>query len=1304
MISILYVDDETDLLELGKQYLEQSDDLHVTTVTSAQGALHQVKTAAYDAVVSDYQMPGMDGIELLKAIRSSNNAIPFILFTGKGREEVVIEAINSGADFYLQKGGDPHSMYAELSHKIRQAVLKRAAERKYLDVFENATEGIYQSTPGGQYIKVNPAFARISGYDSPENLIQSITNNKYQHYATPSDRDTLIRVLEEKGRINHYETEFIKKDGSRIWISINCHVVRDRNGVVQYYEGTMVDITERKRAQIALIGSESQFKAIFDMAGVIIAITDTKGMWLQCNKAFSASLGYRCEELQMKNICEILHPDEGNSILGIRAGLVDGTISSYRSEHRVIAKAGNVVWIDISVTPLRDTTGNIVAFTFAGTDITEYKRQEEMHINSQIQYRELVDTLTSGVAVYEVRNDGTCGKDYIIKDFNKMALEIEGRTKEEVIGTSIADLRPEIDDYGLIPVMQNVWKTGIPTYFPVKLYANGKYANYFENRIFRLPTGNIVAVYNDITEQKRTEAELHESKTRFELVAANAGEWIWEVDRQGVYRYSSLAVKNILGYTPEELIGKKHFYDLFVPQQREILKAGGLSMFQCQRSFQKFVNTNVCKDGSTVILETSGTPIIDRDGNLVGYRGVDLDITARVKADQMRHEHEKQLKDKLDAILSPECAIGEDDFKKIIDSREIQVLMEDLYSIAHIGIAILDLKGNILVATGWQDICTKFHRVNEQSCKNCRESDLHFTKNVKPGDYLVYKCKNNLWDMVTPITIGKKHMGNLFLGQIFFDDEIPDYAAFDEQAEKFGFDKEEYRAALDRVPRWNRKNISTVMDFYSRFASMIARLSYSNISLAKQLLDQKRSEEKLQASEMRYKTLIEHLPARIFLKDTDSTYISCNPRFAQDIGIEADDIAGKNDFDFYSPMFAEKYRADDRQIIATQEDKVFFEKYPLKDQDIWVQTTKTPVKNEHGEISGILGIFWDIDDRIKTEQQLKQASAQKNALISAIPDPIFIVSEDGKVLDYHALNADALIEKTGQISGKFLHEVFPSSFAQDALCAIRCAATTKKIQCYEYSLENNGLRFFESRIAPCGNDEFIMIVRDITERKQAENALFAANKKIVLVNSITHHDVNNQLTILRGRLRLLKKKSCDPVLQSGIEDIEKAAKIICNQLENAHLYQRIGSHLPRWQNIGTLVTNTEQQIAHTDIAITVSTGTLEIYADPLFENVIANLIDNALRHGNRVSQFDISCRAHGDSIVISCMDNGRGVPLDQKERIFERGVGANTGMGLFLAREILAITKITIEETGIPGQGARFDIHVPSGAYRYSES
>ncbi|OQX20751.1 MAG: hypothetical protein BWK76_00105 [Desulfobulbaceae bacterium A2] len=218
----------------------------------------------------------------------------------------------------------------------------------------------------------------------------------------------------------------------------------------------------------------------------------------------------------------------------------------------------------------------------------------------------------------------------------------------------------------------------------------------------------------------------------------------------------------------------------------------------------------------------------------------------RKQAEEALRVSEQKVRHKLEAILSPEADVGAFELSDIIDSGQLQKLMDALYRLTRIGIGIIDLNGRVLVGTGWQDICTKFHRVNPESNLYCIESDLKLSRNVLPGAFKQYRCKNNLWDMATPIMLGDRQVGNIFLGQFLFEDESPDYETFKLQADRYGFNREEYLAALDRVPRWSRETVDAAMSFYAIFAVIIGNLSYSTIKLASALEERKRSEVALQ--------------------------------------------------------------------------------------------------------------------------------------------------------------------------------------------------------------------------------------------------------------------------------------------------------------------------------------------------------------------------------------------------------------------------------------------------------------------------
>ena len=227
---------------------------------------------------------------------------------------------------------------------------------------------------------------------------------------------------------------------------------------------------------------------------------------------------------------------------------------------------------------------------------------------------------------------------------------------------------------------------------------------------------------------------------------------------------------------------------------------------------------------------------------------------------------------------------------------------------------------------------------------------------------------------------------------------------------------------------------------------------------------------------------------------------------------------------------------------------------------------------------------------------------------------------------------------------------------------------------------------------------------DITERKLAEEALRQANKKLTLLSGITRHDINNQLLTLNGFLEYLHKKSPDPTLETFFTKITNASSRISSMIQFTKEYEQIGVNDPVWHDCQKLVDTAAKQapIGQVMIKNDLPAGA-ELFADPLVVKVCYNLMDNAVRHGGKITTIQFSFEEHDKDHIIVCEDDGNGIPVDEKEKIFDRGYGKNTGLGLTLCREILDITGITIRETGEPGKGARFEMTVPEGAYRLTD-
>ncbi|NMB77781.1 MAG: response regulator [Methanomicrobiales archaeon] len=227
------------------------------------------------------------------------------------------------------------------------------------------------------------------------------------------------------------------------------------------------------------------------------------------------------------------------------------------------------------------------------------------------------------------------------------------------------------------------------------------------------------------------------------------------------------------------------------------------------------------------------------------------------------------------------------------------------------------------------------------------------------------------------------------------------------------------------------------------------------------------------------------------------------------------------------------------------------------------------------------------------------------------------------------------------------------------------------------------------------------ILRDMTEQKRAKDAINIANKKLNLMNQITRHDILNTITGLLGCVDMARATSSAAEKDTFLLEIKDLTKVIQGHISFTREYQEVGVHLPQWQNINALIDKVEQRFLKSGITLLYEFEETEVYADPLLEKVFYNLVENAVRHGETLTNIAITVHPRDKDLIIQVQDDGIGIEESQKREIFKRGVGKNTGLGLFLTAEILDITGISIDETGVYGKGARFEIRVPNGFWRF---
>ena len=275
-------------------------------------------------------------------------------------------------------------------------------------------------------------------------------------------------------------------------------------------------------------------------------------------------------------------------------------------------------------------------------------------------------------------------------------------------------------------------------------------------------------------------------------------------------------------------------------------------------------------------------------------------------------------------------------------------------------------------------LCNEIIRKTETGLSNCFISDSEIGKPNLTGPIIQPCLSGGLWDAGASIIVGNYHIANWLIGQV--KNEVLDSANMIRYANKIGADQNDFMKALEEVPVMSKEKFGKIAEMLYAFANEISSKAYKNNQLIYSVQELKQAEENLLRSEVLNRTLIKHLPQRIFVKDSDSRYILCNDIYSKDLGIDPEEIAGKNDFDFFSKELAEKYRGDDQKVLSEGIQKEFEEKYSISNQERWTHIVKVPYRDADDRIVGVLGIFEDI-----TERKLRQEEIiLKNNLLQAM--------------------------------------------------------------------------------------------------------------------------------------------------------------------------------------------------------------------------------------------------------------------------------------------------------------------------------
>jgi PAS domain S-box-containing protein len=377
--------------------------------------------------------------------------------------------------------------------------------------------------------------------------------------------------------------------------------------------------------------------------------------------------------------------------------------------------------------------------------------------------------------------------------------------------------------------------------------------------------------------------------------------------------------------------------------------------------------------------------------------------------------------------------------------------------------------------------------------------------------------------------------------------------------------------------------------------------------------------------------------------------------------------------------------------------------------------TKFPIDFRSGllELEGhryVFSVVRDISERKQSERALQESEAKYRTILENMQDLFYRTDLDGKIVMLSPSAATVSgYDSVDDLIGRDAATMYAEPEKRVEL--LRVLAEKGTVSDYPITLvmRDGSIRYTTTNSHYYrGADGTIQgvegVIHDITGLKKTKEALTMANRKLNLLSGITRHDIRNQLMALKAYISLSDESLEDrEQLADFLGRMDLIANNIERQIEFTRMYEDMGVKAPIWQNIDALVRNAASSLPVRNVRVEAGCPGLEIVADSLLEKVFYNLIDNALRYGGTaMTCITVSSQKTGFGMVILVEDDGAGISGEDKKRLFERGFGKHTGLGLFLSREILSITGITITETGEPGKGARFEILVPKGAYRVS--
>jgi len=473
------------------------------------------------------------------------------------------------------------------------------------------------------------------------------------------------------------------------------------------------------------------------------------------------------------------------------------------------------------------------------------------------------------------------------------------------------------------------------------------------------------------------------------------------------------------------------------------------------------------------------------------------------------------------------------------------------------------------------------------------------------------------------------------------------------------------------------------------------------IESVRDISDRKKAEKVLVESRDYLNQIFSSVKEGIVIVDAEThTIVDLNPAAATLIGAEKSDILGKICHKFICPAEGGRCPITDLHQTVDNSERVL-----LTADGRTVPIIKNVVPFQFQGRKRLLETFFDNTQRVSDLEALRQSEEKFRSFVENANDIVYDLTPDG-IFTYVSPNWTVILgHPAEEVIGKnFSLFVHPNDVARcnEALASLIATGARRGGIEYRVRHRDGSWRWHISNSALIRDatgvvKSVIGIGRDVTEQRRLGDALKQANRQLSLLSGITRHDILNKISVITGLLVLVREMATSQEAESYLSKINESINTIRAQIEFTRVYEDLGTQEPQWQSLDDILKNLQ---VPEPITLTSETGDVSVLADPMLEKVFFNLLDDSVNHGINVHSIRVRAEPGEDTLSITWTDDGGGIPAEEKPRIFDRGYGTHTGFGLFLSREILMITGITIEENGVPGEGARFEITVPKGMWR----